>query len=175
VSTFCLAAGLYASCMPIRCSIRWLGASPVNPCQLLSLTGMLPVLRTSATAVAAPSLGSFARCRCSPSSNASLPTVSPRFLFEGAPLHVRACHLPTHVRPAPPPSAQSLHAEPDDVRTFQTAVTGLHVRLFRHDADRLSHVARANRKIRTAEFRFSLLIKGPFARASQERWKRRDR
>lgn len=83
-----------------------------------------------------------------------------------------AC-LPTHVRPTC--SEQPLHAEPDDVRTFQTATTGLHVRVFRGDADQLSHVDGTNRKTRAAEFRFSLLFKGPFARASRERWKRRNR
>lgn len=82
-----------------------------------------------------------------------------------------AC-LPTHVRPTC--SEHPLHAEPDDVRTFQTATTGLHVRVFRGDADQLSHVDGANRKTRAAEFRFSLLFKGPFARASRERWKRRN-
>ena len=155
--------------MPIRCGIRWLGASPEHPCQLLSLTY---AAHTSATAVAAPSLGSFARCRRSPSSTPRCPQSH---------LCLRKCAFacacpptPTHVRPAPS-SAQSLHAEPDDVRTFQTAATGLQVRVFRSDADQLSHVDGANRKTRTAEFRFSLLFKGPFARDGQERWKRRDR
>ena len=126
---------------------------------------------TSATAITAPSPGSFARCRCYSSiSNALLLPVLPmsfsRYGF------ACAC-LPTHVRPTC--LEQPLHAEPDDVRTFQTAATGLHVRVFRSDADQLSHVDGANRKTRAAEFRFSLLFKGPFARASRERWKRRDR